>query len=69
MLVFRSKTKVIEKKTISSSYTSHGVRNLRVVDISAVPLPLAAHTNAPAIVVGEKASDIIKDEWLQFSHE
>lgn len=41
----------------------HGVNNLRVVDSSIIPRTIAAHTNAPAIMIGEKAADMIKATW------
>ncbi|KAF7272119.1 hypothetical protein GWI33_015083 [Rhynchophorus ferrugineus] len=41
----------------------HGIRRLRVVDTSIIPLPISAHVNIPAVMVGEKASDIIKEDW------
>ncbi|XP_066149063.1 glucose dehydrogenase [FAD, quinone]-like isoform X1 [Euwallacea fornicatus] len=42
----------------------HGIRNLRVVDTSIIPMALTAHTNIPAIMVGEKAADLIKEDWM-----
>jgi choline dehydrogenase-like flavoprotein len=36
---------------------------LRVVDSSVIPVTISAHTNAPSIMMGEKASDIIKEDW------
>ena len=36
-----------------------GVKNLRVVDSSIFPRITNGNTNAPSIMVGEKASDII----------
>ncbi|KAF8958575.1 GMC oxidoreductase [Flammula alnicola] len=39
----------------------YGTTNLRVVDLSIVPLHIAAHTQATAYVIGEKAADLIKD--------
>lgn len=41
----------------------YGVKNLRVVDSSIIPRTIAAHTNAPAIMIGEKAADMIKANW------
>ena len=38
----------------------YGVRNLRVVDASIMPIIPSANTNAPNIVMGENASDLIK---------
>ncbi|CAH2051925.1 unnamed protein product, partial [Iphiclides podalirius] len=41
----------------------YGVRNLRVVDSSIIPQTTAAHTNAPAIMIGEKGAHMIKSTW------
>lgn len=41
----------------------YGVDKLRVADCSVVPLPPAAHMNAPAQMIGEKAADLIKEAW------
>ncbi|XP_014357267.2 glucose dehydrogenase [FAD, quinone] [Papilio machaon] len=41
----------------------YGVRNLRVIDSSVIPKTIAAHTNAPAIMIGEKGADMIKNTW------
>ncbi|KAG6909080.1 hypothetical protein DXG01_002061 [Tephrocybe rancida] len=37
----------------------YGTKNLRIADLSIAPLQIAAHTQATAYVIGEKASDII----------
>ncbi|GLV38213.1 uncharacterized protein CBL_12859 [Carabus blaptoides fortunei] len=41
----------------------HGVGKLRVADSSVVPLPISGHYQATAIMIGEKASDLIKESW------
>ncbi|XP_037974782.2 glucose dehydrogenase [FAD, quinone]-like [Plutella xylostella] len=41
----------------------YGVGGLRVVDSSVIPRTISAHTNAPAIMIGEKAADMIKQKW------
>ncbi|MGZ0712039.1 GMC family oxidoreductase (plasmid) [Coraliomargarita sp. W4R53] len=37
-----------------------GVSGLRVVDASVIPTIIRGHTNAPAIVIGERAADLIR---------
>lgn len=49
---------------VDSNLKVYGIENLRVADLSVVPLPLSAHTNVPAVMIGEKAADIIAREWF-----
>lgn len=42
----------------------YGVHKLRVIDASIMPKVIRGNTNAPVIMIAEKASDLIKEEWL-----
>ena len=37
-----------------------GIEGLRVADASVMPSIISGHTNAPSIMIGERASDFVK---------
>lgn len=48
---------------VSPELKVHGIKKLRVVDVSIIPESPTAHTNAISVMIGERAADLIKSEW------
>ena len=48
-----------ENAVVNERLQVKGIKNLRVADASIMPQIVSGNTNAPAIMIGEKASDMI----------
>lgn len=49
---------------VDSRLRTYGIVGLRVIDASIMPTVTRGNTNAPTIMIGEKGSDMIKEDWL-----
>ena len=52
-----------EMSVVDNNLKVHKTNGLRIIDASIMPTLVGGNTNAPTIMIGEKASDIILAEW------
>ena len=56
-----------EMAVVDQNLNVTGIKNLRVADASIMPQIVSGNTNAPTIMIGEKAADLILNNYHEIS--
>lgn len=60
--LFHPTSTVMMGKVVDERLKVKGLKNLRVIDASIMPIITRANTNAPCVMIAEKGSDMIKED-------
>lgn len=52
-----------KEAVVDNKLNVYGVAKLRVADASVIPVSITGDLYAPTVMIGEKAADLIKEEW------
>ncbi|CAH1163177.1 unnamed protein product [Phaedon cochleariae] len=52
-----------KEAVVDNKLKVRGIHKLRVADASVIPVTISGNLMAPAIMIGEKAADLVKHEW------
>ncbi|XP_021183262.3 ecdysone oxidase [Helicoverpa armigera] len=55
----------ISMSVVDSRLRVHGVKNLRVIDSSVMPDTISGNTNGPSVMVGERGSELVKEDYYE----